>query len=208
MGFQRFGIVMTGLLALAGAAQATTTYSTAAAFNAGILGAGLSVAPTITFTSDVCSLCATELDSGVLFTSDTTFNIQAAGGWANGNVLEHTGGAGTITIAPSATFYAFGLDIVNFNGSAFPIDVQFNDGTDEDISLTLPSVGSGIFVGAIATQPITGLKVMTPFTAFYGIDDVQIGSQSATPEGSTMLLIGLGLIVLHLFHRRRANVVG
>lgn len=209
--FHRYGVLMLGLGMMAGSARATTTYSTAATFANAAATAGLVLAPTITFTTDSCSLCTTLTDTtdpgDVTFTASYQMSVETAFGWA-GDVLEDPSGAGSsISIAPGNAFYAFGFYIVTVSGPAFPVSVTFNDGTAESFGATTSgSAGSAVFFGDISTAPITGVEVSLAFNGLnWGIDDVQVGSQSAAPEGSTNLLIGSGLIGLYWLRRRRRH---
>jgi hypothetical protein len=208
MAFRKWGIFMLGLGVVVGSARATTTFSTVAAFNTAAALAGLAVGPTITFTGDTDITNITTLtDSSVVFTSGD-MNVELISGWPDGNVIGAGTGAGSISIAPPTTYYAFGFSIVTVSGAAYPLDVTFNDGTSHDFSVTSSgSMGNAVFFGDISTAPVTTLEVSTNFNGLiFGVDDVQIGSQSAqsgTPEGPTNLLIGSGLTALYWLHRRR-----
>lgn len=203
----KFGIFILGLGLIAGSARATTTFNTALAFdNAVAADTGLTLAPTITFTDDAdATLLTTFTDTGsdVTFTSaDMNVENETADGWSGGNLIRAGTGAGSISIAPASAYYAFGFSIVTVSGGAYPMSVTFNDGAAEDFSVTASSTnGTAIFFGVISTAPITGLEVSTASEGMtFGIDNVQT---AATPEGSTNLLIGSGLIGLTFLHRRR-----
>jgi hypothetical protein len=199
---RRILLSMLGFGLTIGSAHATTTYSSAAAFAAALSGAGFTPT-TITFTNDMCFLCASLTDSSVEFDS-TQMNIGTPAGWPDGNVLERSAGNGSISITPASTFFAFGLNIVTVSGAGFPVDVLFNDGSAEDVSLTAASAGSAVFFGAISATPITNLQVSTTFNFLtFGVDDVTIGAGASTPDAPTMLLFGGGLIMLNLLYRRR-----
>jgi hypothetical protein len=193
---------------LTGSARATTTYSVAATFDAAAATAGLTLSSAITFTSDSCSVCATVTDSGITF-SASEMNVETVAGWPDGNVLAPPFGDGAIAIAPSTTYYAFALNIITIAGGGYPIDIKFNDGAAEDLEFTTASSdGSGIFVGAISTVPLLNLQIVSDFTNLtFGIDNVQIGSQAATPEGPTNLLIGSGLSGFYWLYRRRRQLL-
>jgi hypothetical protein len=206
MVLRKIGIFILGLGAIAGSARGSTTYSSATTFNTG--ASSLNVT-TITFTGDICGLCTSVTDS------NTTFNggfdglmIGPVSGWADGNVLERSSGGGSISIAPTGSIYAFGLSIVTLSGGGFPIDIEYNDGSSEDMSeTTASSGGGGIFFGVVSAMPITNIHIVSNFNSLnFGIDDVELGAQApppAVPETRTMLLIGSGLILIHQLRRRQ-----
>jgi hypothetical protein len=120
----------------------------------------------------------------------------------------------TITISLPANVFALGLDILNLSGgTGVPFGVIVNGGSPTSNTLT-PLPGSTFFGYSSATA-------ITSFTVFgeigsskLGIDNIDVGSltvgsgssggsgsgsgngPSATPEASTMLLVGSGFFML------------
>jgi hypothetical protein len=206
MVLRNIGIFILGLGAVAGSARGSTTYSSATTFNAA--ASSLNVT-TITFTGDVCGLCTSVTDSSTTFNGGFDgLTIGTESGWTDGNVLQRSSGGGSISVAPTGPVYAFGLSIVTLSGGGFPIDIEYNDGSSEDMSETSASSGgSAIFFGVVSATPITSIQIVSNFNFLnFGIDDVELGAQApppAVPETRTMLLIGSGLILIHQLRRRQ-----
>lgn len=207
MTFRGFMASMLGLGMMVSSSSASTTYNSAAAFATDFGTSGLSQT-TIDFTNDGgCNPCVSVIDSNTTFASGGGMTVGAVPGWANGNVLKDATSAATITISPASTYLAFGIEMVTAAaplGPGFAFEVEYNDGTAHDFSLSAAGLGGAIFFGVISSNPITNLQVVSDESFLtLGLDDVQIGSPAATPEGSTMLLIGGGLILLTALRRRR-----
>jgi hypothetical protein len=200
MVIRKFGVFMLGLGMLAGSARATTTYTTAPALITDATTAGLTLSTAITFGSDTCSLCVSVTDSGITFTGPQ-MNIET---WSGGSLLEPSTAKSSVSISQVGDYYAFALNLVTISGAGFPIDIEFNDGTSHDFTVTAASAGTAVFFGDISTAPITSLQIVSNFNQLnFGIDNVQFGGAAPTPDGPTLVLIGPGLIALSLLYRRR-----
>lgn len=63
------------------------------------------------------------------------------------------------------------------------------------------------FIGAVTASGISGLAIGGASQQTFEIDDFAVYSETATPEGSTLLLLGAGLILIGLVRRRRRAAV-
>ncbi|SRR5579871_2231826 len=201
MNFSRNSFFMLGIAMSAGLLHATTTFSSAAAFNAATTGD-----TTVTFTGDSCSGCTTLSDQLIVFSDAGSMLVTTVGGWPDGNVLQEGAPGQTISIAPPTTITAFGLNIVSVVNGGFTFDIKFNDGSSQDFNLSSAANGSAVFFGAVSSNPITSIQFTSVGNNLskFAIDDVEVGNGiSATPEVATTFLIGSGLLAFGFLSRRR-----
>lgn len=114
---------------------------------------------------------------------------------------------------------SFGMDLlysqawgVNATQTPVPFTVTLNGGALGAVTYGTNGydglAGNPIasFFGAIASAPITSILISSP-SAMFSIDNVRFGTAAvATPEPSTMALLGLGLAALGWKARRKAAV--
>lgn len=140
-------------------------------------------------------------------------NTTQDGVTVTGNVLQQNvyGGNTSIeTVLPTGLIYAYAFNISVASGSAFPC-IELISGPPVtggacNNQLNISSSSDTEFVGVISTTPLTDVFVGT-YSGSPGdlqIKDFELG-QAQTPEVSTLLLIGTGLITLRLVHRRRTR---
>jgi len=125
------------------------------------------------------------------------------------NYLAGSSSAFTVSFTnPVAAFGFYGIDIGDFNGQ---ITVNFVKGgtTNYTILNTVGGAGGSVlFWGLIDTDnPFTSLTFgnTAAGTDFFGFDDMTIGSVEQvkpTPEPTTMLLLGLGVLGLAGLRKR------
>ena len=195
---------------LAAPAEATTTYyvgaANEAAFNTAISGLTL-LNPALTFSgvpgadglhnASGTGIDFLGFDTAFIFNSPQSFTVNA--GQLVGNPSE------VVTIAlPAAGILAFGFHITVASGTAtWCIDVT-QAGCGSSVSNSTPS--NLQFFGFVSNAPVTAplyihytggnpTIVFTNFEAF---------SAAEVPEPHTLLLVGLGLIILPLVRRKMA----
>jgi hypothetical protein len=189
-------------------AEATTTYFTGSSgetsFNTAVSGLTL-LDPALTFSGSpgstgLLNASGTGIDflgfDSYLFNTPSSFTVNA------GN-LTATANTGVITIDfPTATVYAFGIHITETSGSGnWCIDLT-KSGCGYNVFSSAPSntqffgfVSDTAVTAPLYIHPLTGnpLPVLTNFEAF---------GQAAVPEPRTMLLVGLGLVILPLAQQK------
>jgi len=190
-------------------AEATTTYyqgaSSEASFNTAVGGMTL-LDPALTFASG-------DLGTDGLFNaSGTGINFLGIDGYPQTDPLNLTVNSGALTATagseqveitfPAAGVYAFGFHITLTTGAGSWFIGLTPGGTDYTVTNT--STSNVQFFGIVSTTPITGplyirnlggnpVMVLPNFEA-YG---------TAVPEPRTMLLVGLGLVILPLIRRNQ-----
>lgn len=141
------------------------------------------------------------------------------GGWGSTDavVRNGTGGTGTtITISSfPSTATGFGLNLGVAGAAALDLTLSYTSGSTYSYSLTPPSLTSPIFFGAQTNAPITNITLTSNYSfttlEFAGLQFATPsgggGGGSSTPETSTSILLGVGLIaigVMRKFSPRRA----
>jgi hypothetical protein len=210
-----FFLVLAAMGLLSAPAYATITYidcTTGCANNAGYsgveaAGSGLTFsASPLTFASgNLVGSVYTDPTTGALFTGTTT------GLTVNGTSLEMTSSnsGARIDITLPANTYAVALSISVLGSSANVFaDLGVIAGS-ADVTLTsFPG-----FYGVVSDTPLTSLIVIksTNFGGNLQIDDFKLGIQgsggggSETPEPSSVLLFGSGLMLLPLLRYRQTK---
>lgn len=199
-------------------AEATTTYYTGSSgetsFNTAVGGLTL-MDPSLTFSSSDLGTDGlfNASGTGINFLGFDDFNYPTIPEnlVVNANKLTATNAGEHITINfPAATLYAFAFHFTVASGTA-NMCLDLTHGTCDYNYPSVPS-SSLQFFGIVSTTPITapldlrdasiGLTtVLTNFEAY--------GAASApdVPEPRTMLLVGLGLVILPLLRRRMQPAV-
>jgi hypothetical protein len=208
--------VLTTSILLVVPAEATTSYYTGSSgetsFNTGVAGMTL-LNPSLTFSSSDLSV-----GTGLLNASGTGIDFLGFdGGFPGFGQLDFTVNAGKLTGAnageyvqinfPATGIFAFGFHIAEVAGTAnWCIDVTSTAPCANTVFSTGPS--SAQFFGIISTAAITtplyihpqsgsAQIVFTNFEAFGPAADL-----GSVPEPRTMLLVGLGLVILPLVQQK------
>ena len=187
--------------------QATTSYYAAneAGFNTAVGGLTL-LNPTLLFSGG-------DLGIGGLFdASDTGINFLGFGDFVFNEVKDLTVNSGKLTAAepgevvkvvlPLAGIYAFGFHITTTAGAGSWFISLTPAGTD--FTLTNTSAANVQFFGVVSTTPITAPLYIrnSGGNPTMVLPDFEAYSLASTPEPRTMLLVGLGLIILPLARRK------
>jgi len=207
--------VLPFLLALAALpAEATTTYycsascggDTEAAFNAAfgvLLTAGLSSTGPVNFTGATSGTTVPNVGgtgtsySGFSNALPATLNVV-------GSQLQHTmSGAGTtIAITLPSIVFALGVHVTQSAATAKPYCFESTPGNC-DVSFVLSS-GTPAFVGVISDVILPNQQFRSPGSSnFLYVNDFTLAE---TPEASTFVLVGVGLILFPLLRRRALRV--
>lgn len=175
--------------ALAGMACATTTfYTDQSAFNA--------ATSSLTFQT-ISDLSTSEFTPSGLIDPLTgvTFTDQTGGSSllnvVNTSTLGLTSGF-TLGIQVPGTYTAYWFDIAATSSGAAVNEASGSPFSSNGFTFTSP-----IFFGVVTDTAVTGLQVGAGTSGVVEIENFNVaGSSSATPEGTTMLMIGGGLILL------------
>ena len=201
-------LLATTILLVAPAEATTTYYTTDTSFNAAV-GSLTLLDPALTFsgTPDPTGLLNASGTSIDFLGFDTAFSFDSPISFTiDSGKLKGTNAAEVVQINfPAAGVYAFGFHITVLSGSGnWCIDVT-KTGCAASITNTSPS--NVQFLGFVSDVPVTvplyldwrnssPTPVLTDFAA-YGA-----ASGSPVPEPHTMLLVGLGLVILPLLPLR------
>jgi hypothetical protein len=115
------------------------------------------------------------------------------------------GGAGIEIVLPANT-YALAFHITTSSGFGSP-SVELGDhnvnGSNYGIVIPSPGGSSNVqFFSIISTTPLGELFVGQNNGGHLQLNDFEIGQEAATPEASTVTLLGGGLVLLGLLRRR------
>jgi len=177
-------------LALAGMACATTTfYTNQASFNAATSSLTFQTISDLS-TSEYTASGLVDPSTGVTFTDQSggssLLNVVSA------STLGLTSGF-TLGIQVPGTYTAYWFDIASTSsGSAV------NESSSSPFSSNGFTFTSPIFFGVVTDTAVTGLQVGGGTSGVVEIENFNVAGSavSATPEGTTMLMIGGGLILL------------
>jgi hypothetical protein len=118
------------------------------------------------------------------------------------NYFAFAGGSATFTFSTptnSFGFYATGLQTVFTTA----VTVSFNDGTSQSLNF-LPNVNGGAqYMGLTDTSSFSSITITDTSSDAWGIDNVSYNSASTTPEPSSLVLLGTGLLGAYGVARRR-----
>jgi hypothetical protein len=215
----RLTIFVLALAALAAPASATITYTsctsgcgsttgTYAIFQTASGSAGLTTMSPATFASGGLLNGVYTDGTGTVLTGYNGASIDTLMSVFGSSLLQGVNGTGTgIEIQLPANTYAFAMNITTLSGFGSPV-VELGDHNVNlaNYGITIPSGGSVQFFGIISDTPLTELFV-GPSGGSSGrlqINDFEIGqaTATATPEVSTVALIGSGLVLFGLLRRR------
>jgi len=157
---------------------------------------------------------------GVTATSAPPYDLAVAASianWGNGAALENNNPSpsGRIIVSLPANVFAIGVNLFDAsattflgpNGNGYQIGV--NNGAMSSYTTSPATLLPGsVFFGAtsdIAFQSVTFMVPAGTFNVELALDNFEIGTQVAeTPEVSTLLAIGTGLIAMRWMRRRRS----
>lgn len=225
----RFGIFMLGLGVIAGSARATITYSASqAAFGPqATVTDGLTLSSLITFTGALCSTagtCANGVIGDEYIDPTTGLEFLAFNGSGTTNeafasvtdgVLYTAANQGDAieVIFPTGVDYGFAFNFTTTSsGDNLCIDTSSASFNSCPSGPTFVMSGNSGFIGALNDSPTPApltavwLALSASGSAATDLQSFEVATQSAqtaTPEGSTSLLIGSGLIALTFLRRRR-----
>ncbi len=225
MSIQKLCFFTLGLALAASPALATISYqSSQAAFaSKAVTTDSLFVSSLTTFTGILATDGVVSGDEYVDATTGIEFiafngsgSSQVAFSSVSGGVLNTTVGAGNAieVVFPSSTDYGFAFNFTTASGTGVTVCVDLSPGTFSNCALggTFVSQNGTGFIGGIndggSLAPLTTLWIH-PQNGASGATDLQsfeVATQgSATPETSTMLLIGSGLVAISALsiNRRR-----
>lgn len=216
--------VLISIMALAGLsapARATITYcnSGCSNSNSGVTyttfgtaagGLGDAMSSPITFISGGLSGSpAIYLDSGTGttfagYSNATTQNDLTVTGTALAQTIN--GANSGIQVTLPANTYAFAMFLSTVSGFGSPY-VELNDRivSNSNYSLVVPNSSASVFFGIVSSTPLTSLFLgnLGGTDGKVEIQSFEVGGPAPTPEVSTFLLIGTGLVLMRFLRRRQ-----
>ena len=214
-------ILILALAALVAPAYATIQYSycTSGCASTGGDYANWQTAPGsagLTFSMSPLTFAAGGLGGGVftdttgaLFTgysNATTTNSLTLNGTALAQTTNGTNSGINLALPANTYAVAFMLATVSGFGSQ-QIVLNGLDVFSTNYSITVPNATSPQFFGILSDTPITSLFVgnLGNLDGRVQINSFELGQAAPTPEGSSLGLIGGGLVVIALMRRRRGR---
>ena len=222
MTIRHAAISILALAALAIPASATITYSyctsgcasTGGDYSSwqtasGSAGLTFSMSP-LTFAAGGLSGGVFTDTTGAIFTgysNSTTTNSLTINGTA---LAQTTNGAnsGINVLLPANTYaVAFMLSTVSGFGSQ-QVVLNGRDVFSTNYSITVPNATSPQFFGILSDAPITSIFVgnLGNLDGRVQVNSFELGQTAPTPEGSSMALIGAGLLAIALARKRRRSI--
>jgi hypothetical protein len=222
MTIRRAAISILALAALAIPASATITYSyctsgcasTGGDYSSwqtasGSAGLTFSMSP-LTFAGGGLSGGVFTDTTGAIFTgysNATTTNSLTISGTALAQTTNGTN-SGIDVLLPSNTYaVAFMLATVSGFGSQ-QIVLNGRDVFSTNFSISVPNATTPQFFGILSNAPITSIFVgnLGNLDGKVQINSFELGQAAPTPEGSTLALIGAGLVAIALARKRRRAI--
>ena len=218
----RFLISLLALIAASLPARASLVfYNTAPSFNTALLTASDALGPVISFTQFVGVTGSTETDSvtGTVFSTPTGSldGITNPGGSWPSAVLERTSNGSEIDITLPAGTVAFEIYVGEVGSTVDDVTLSaassttcqspgtLSGGYCFDPSVTPANNQSPVFIGAISDTAITSIHFSSDNNfEQLGISGLDLGAagDAETPETTTSLLIGSGLILMRVLRKR------
>jgi len=145
--------------------------------------------------------------SGTVFTGYSGASTTAL--TVSGTSLAQTvSGSGTaIDITLPANIYAIAFMISTVSGFGSPV-VELNDHilNNSNFQIVIPNSSSPQFFGILSNVPLTSLFVGNIGAGgAVRLDSFELGQASPTPEGSSLALIGSGLVLFGFLRHRRVR---
>jgi hypothetical protein len=135
--------------------------------------------------------------------------------WGTGAVLEgppHADNTSRIVATVGTGVFAIGSDVMDINGGGSEggtVNVVLSTGSTVYTVNTIAGFSSHAFVGFVSDTPITSITFFPETPAFDSvvIDNFSTGGQAASPapEGATMILCGIGLLLMVRLFRRNPS---
>jgi hypothetical protein len=206
MRYQKIFVPILGL-ALAGMASATTTfYTTLSGFNTATSGLTFQSISDLASSQTSAGLPLTDPSTGVVFLdqngASSLLTVVNTGELTVGNFDFSMG------IQVPGTYAAYWFDLVTVSPNAqITLNSSISPAPPSPITEPGPA-GTETFFGVVTDTPLT-LTLGAGNGGIIEIDHVNVGSasqSSATPEGTTMLMIGTGLTLLRLLRSRRVSM--
>jgi hypothetical protein len=134
--------------------------------------------------------------------SSANLTIGTIGSWSQSPALQEVIHE-TIHIVFPANIFAFGGDLIFISGSPAAYEIDFIDTAGHSITTPVASALPGsTFFGVRSGSPIMTADIFIQTSnAVFGLDNLDVGTVSPTPEIATFLMIGAGLIILRIARR-------
>ena len=212
-------ILLVALAALARPVSATISYTSCSSGCSSSTGTyavwqTVSGSAGLTFSMSPATFAAGNLVSGVytdptgtVLTDYNGANIDTLMSVSGASLLQGLGGTGTgIEIVLPANTYAFAMEITTPVGSGFTnpwVAVGDHNVGGTNYNIVIPSGGNVLFFGIVSSTPLTELFV-GPLSngSRLQINDFELGQATPTPEASSAVLIGGGLVLVGVLRRR------
>jgi hypothetical protein len=143
--------------------------------------------------------------TGAVFSAYNGATIDTLASVSGGAFIQGVNGTGTgIEIDLPANTYAVSMFISSLTGGAYPyIGIGTHGSYNQTWGMTIPNGGPAQFFGIVSDTPISSLFISSAaFSGKLEINGFELGEASPTPETSSLLLIGSGLMVLGIVRRR------
>jgi hypothetical protein len=203
MSYRKLFVPVLGL-ALAGMAGATTTfYTSQSLFNAATTGMTFQTISDLTASLTSNSAPLTDPSTGVMFTDQsdaTSANLSVI----DPSTLKLTSGF-SMNLDVPATYTAYWFDIETVNGGG-TVTVSSSSPSSNTPFTTPSPAGTLTFFGIVTDTAVSGLQLAgSGGIEITNFNVAGAAAESASPEGSTLMMIGGGLIALRALCARRSQ---
>jgi hypothetical protein len=215
------GILILALAALVSPVSATIQYSycTSGCSSTGGDYSSWQTAPGsagLTFSMSPLTFAPAGLSSGVFtdttgavftgYSNSTTTNALTLNGTALAQTTNGTNSGIDVALPANTYAVAFMLATVSGFGSQ-QVVLNGRDVFSTNYSITIPNATSPQFFGILSDTPITSIFVgnLGNLDGRVQINSFELGQSAPTPEGSSLLLIGSGLVLIAMMRRRRRS---